>query len=315
MAVNDDKILVEIAAYRDPQLLYTVCSAIVQADNPERVYFAICLQSDNLEQLATLKKLKNCRIKYMKEADARGSCYARYLCQQMIEDEKYIFQIDSHMRFVRHWDTKMIQMLHATKDKKASISFYPPACTKEMMKLPLDDKEFDKPGTGGQMYTYGFNDGDSHFIGNNCISQSYDKKLILRRNPFISAGNFFSYADIHREVIHDPNMYFYGDELPMALRYFTHGWNNYGSNISYVYHEYNREDRKWPQRPPKYDSEDARFNELLNLDHKNVDMGQFGLGKERTIKDFEEFVGLDFSKRKVYMSAELGIFDNPLLKK
>ena len=35
------KILVEIASYKDPELLNTINSALVQADNPNRVYFSI----------------------------------------------------------------------------------------------------------------------------------------------------------------------------------------------------------------------------------------------------------------------------------
>ena len=316
MAKKNDKILIEIAAYRDPELLNTVNSAIIQADNPDRVYFAICLQSDDLDVLEKLKKIKNCRIKYLKEADARGSCYARYLCQQLIEDEEYIYQVDSHMRFVKHWDTKMIEELLSLNDKKACISFYPPDCLKDMMSLPLDDKIFDNPCEGGSMYTMGFNSNGSHFLACNCNPGIVDlkEKPVLKKDPFISAGNFFAFADIHREVLHDPNMYFYGDELAMALRYYTHGWNNYYSSHSYIYHKYNRPDVKWPQRPEKYASEDVRFDELLNLDGKNFDMGEFSLGKERTIEDFEKFAGINFKRRTVTMAAETGVFDDPKLK-
>ena len=67
---------------------------MIQADNPDRIYFAICYQSDNLEDYEELKKIKNCRIKYMKASEAKGSCFARNLCKQMIEDEKFVFQID-----------------------------------------------------------------------------------------------------------------------------------------------------------------------------------------------------------------------------
>ena len=144
---NNDKILILIAAYCDDELLNTVKSALTQADNPDRIYFSICYQSDNLEDYEELKKIKNCRIKYLKASEAKGSCYARYLCKQMIEDEKYVFQIDAHMRFVKHYDTKLIEQLLSLNDPNASISFYPPKCTEEMMKKPVDDKIFDVPAS------------------------------------------------------------------------------------------------------------------------------------------------------------------------
>ena len=316
MSKESDKILVEIAAYRDPELLNTVKSAITQADNPKRVFFAICLQSDDIDVLKELKQMNNCRVTYMREKDARGSCYARYLCQKLIEDEKYIYQIDSHMRFVKHWDTKMIEQLESLNDPKASISFYPPHCTKEMMELPFDDEKFDNPCEGGIMCSNGFNKDGSHFMKCNCNAAKLelDKEPALTKNPFISAGNFFAYADIHREVIHDPNMYFYGDELPMAIKYYTHGWNNYNSTICYVYHQYERPDIKWAQKPANYKNEDVRFDELLNLDGQNKDMEQYGLGTVRTLKDFEEFSGLNFRNRTVSMATEQGVYDDQEMK-
>ena len=315
--MENDKIIVEIASYRDPELLNTINSAIIQADNPKRITFAVCLQSNDTDVLKVLKQMNNVRVKYMKEEDARGSCYARYLCQQLIEDEKYIYQVDSHMRFIKHWDTRMIEQLLSLNDPKASISFYPPHCKDDMLALPLDDETFDKPCAGGKMHTYGFTPDEKHFLKSGCNPTLYDleKEPILKKNPFISAGNFFSFADIHREILHDYNMYFYGDELPMAIRYFTNGWNNYCSTHCYVYHRYEKPDLKWPERPAKYKSEDVRFEELLNLDGKNKDMEGFGLGNVRTLKEFEEFAGIYFKDRIVTIAAETGIFDNPELKK
>ena len=314
---NKDKILIEIASYRDPELLNTINSAMIQADNKDRIYFAICLQSNDKEVLKKLKQMNNVRLSYMKEEDARGSCYARYLCQKLIEDEKYIYQIDSHMRFTKHWDTLMIKELESLNDPKTSISFYPPHCTEEMLKLPLDDPKFDNPAPGGTMHAYYFSKDEKHFIrcGCNTNRDSLDKEPVLKKNPLISAGNFFSYASIHKEVMHDPNMYFYGDEMPMAIRYYTYGWNNYCSTHSYIYHQYEKKDQKWPERPAKYKSEDKRFEELLNLDGKNFDMQEFGLGKVRTLKDFEEYSGINFKERTISMATEIGDFENQELKK
>lgn len=313
MENNEEKIIVEIAAYRDPELLNTVKSALIQADNPDRISFAICYQSDDLTNYNELTKIKNCKIKYLKESEAKGSCYARYLCQQMIEDEKYIYQIDSHMRFVKHWDNKLIEELLSLNDEKACISFYPPNCTEEMMKMPLDDKTFDNPGSGGIMYTNGFRENESRFLACQSYLISDKQQEILTKNPFISAGNFFSFAKIHKEILHDPEMYFYGDEMPMAIRYYTHGWNNYCGGKSYIYHNYHRKGQSFPKNS-NIDGEQKRFERLLNINNENYDMGEFGLGKERSVKDFEKFAGIDFKNRIVYMSAENGNFEDENLK-
>ncbi len=309
-----DKILVEIAAYCDPELLNTVHSAIIQADDPKRVNFVVCYQSDNMDDLNELKKIKNCKIIHMSEKDSKGCCYARYLCQKEIKDEKYIYSIDSHMRFVKHWDTKMIELLESIGDKKAILSYYPPSCTEEMMSLPLDDPMFDKPAYGGFMYANGFSEPKSYFLELRANLMYDDKKLAFKRNAFISGGNFFSYSEAHKEVLNDKNMFFLGDELAMAVRFFTYGWNVYNPPEGYIYHKYERKDRKFPTVTNSHLNECERLRSLLDIGDNKVDLGEFGLGKVRTLKEFEEFSGVDFKNRIIHMSSETGEYDNPSQK-
>lgn len=311
---KEDTILIEIAAYCDPELLNTINSALIQADNPGRVHFSICYQSDNLEDLEKLKKIKNCKYIHLKENEARGSVYARYLCQSLIEDEKYVYQIDSHMRFVKHWDTKLIEQLLSLNDKKAILSVYPPYCTEEMMHLPLDDKTYDNPVEGGIMYTNGFRDTATYFLNCNSLPINDDDPRAYKRNVFIAAGNFFTFSEAHKEVIHDKEMYFYGDELPMSIRLFTYGWNVYNPGKSYIYHQYERKNQKFPSVTNAMLIESNRLASLLNLGDKKEELGKFGLGKERTLKEYEEFAGLNFKDKKVYMTAETGEFENKELK-
>ena len=42
---------------------------------------------------------------------AKNAYYARYRLQQCFQSETFQLQIDSHMRLVPQWDTKMIEML------------------------------------------------------------------------------------------------------------------------------------------------------------------------------------------------------------
>lgn len=194
--MDKEKILIEIASYCDKELLNTVNSAIIQAEYPDRIHFAICYQGDDLEDYYELKKIDNCKIIHLKQSEARGSVYARYLCQSLIGDEKYIYQVDSHMRFVKHWDTKIINQLLSLNDKKAILSGYPPAITPEMLTAPLDDKIFDNPGYGTVMYAKDFRTDvdDSYFIS--CASKliTKDNPLAYKKNAFIASGNFFTFS-------------------------------------------------------------------------------------------------------------------------
>ena len=84
------EILIEIPAYDDPELLNTVNAARLNAANPDRIHFAVCLQDDDPEKLKALQAVPNCRIKHYAKADAPGTCAARYECQKLLEDEDYV---------------------------------------------------------------------------------------------------------------------------------------------------------------------------------------------------------------------------------
>ena len=310
MKNKNGKILVEIASYRDPELLNTVRSAIIQADYPERIYFSICYQDDDKSDYEKLKQIDNCKLIYLKDSESRGSCYARYLCQKLIDDEEYIYQVDSHMRFVKHWDTKMIEQLLSLNDSKAVISYYPPSCTEEMMKLPLDDETFDEPASGGIMVADKFRNYDTPFVQIKCEVMEKDNPKANSKSAFISAGNFFSFSEVHKEVLHDPNMYFYGDEMFMDINLFTHGWNIYNSGVSYVYHKYNRKEQKFSKVDNAMDIENNRFIKLLKSNNDSSILKEFNLGTERTIEEFEKFSGIDFKKRIIYLNAETGELEN-----
>ena len=285
---NDEKIVICIASYVEKELLNTVKSALIQADNPDRIFFSICYQSDDLKDYYELKKIKNCKIKHLTTSESKGTCYARKICTEMIEDEKYVYQIDAHMRFVKHYDSKLIEQLLSLNDPKASISFYPDDCTEEMMKLPLDHKVFNKPNRGCIIKIKEFLDDSFPFLHiSSEIVEKNDERF--RKNPFISAGNYFSFCNIYKKILHDPEMFYYGDELPMAIRYFTHGVNNYLGKEGYIYHEYVDENRGLPNVENGFLNEQIRFSQLLNLNQSNnakYELGEFGLGTERSLEEF-----------------------------
>ena len=313
MSSKTDKILVEIAAYCDPELLNTVKSAMIQADNPNRIFFAICYQDDNVDIYNELLQMANCKLTYLTESQARGSVFARYLCQKMIEDEKYIFQIDSHMRFVKHWDTKLIEELESLNDKKGILSVYPPFCNEQMMALPLDDPTYDKPAQGGMMYTDGFRDPETYFVQCNSLPLEKNDPRAYKKNAFLAAGNMFTYAEAHKVVIHDPDMYFYGDEMPMSIRLFTHGWNVYNPGVCYVYHQYERKNQKFPAVTNAMLDENKKLMKLLSI-NTDEKLEKYGLGTERSLKEYEDQFGIDFNEKLVYMNAELGEYDNEKYK-
>lgn len=310
MNQNEEKIFLAISSYCDPELLNTINSALIQAEYKDRIHLGICYQSDDIDELNKLKQLKNCEVIHIAKKDARGSVYARYLCQKLIKDEEYVLQIDSHMRFVKYWDTKIINQLNSLNDKKAIITVYPPSCNNELIKLALDDKKFDEPALGAYMCADKFKDENSYLLDMRSELINKDDKKAYKKNPFLSGNYFFTYGKAYKEVFFDPKMFFYGDELPMAIRFYTHGWNMYSPGECYAYHRYGRDSRSFPMAPEGI-NENERFKDLLNINGENKDLGIFGFGKVRTLKEYEDFSGVHFKDRIIYMNAETGEIDNP----
>lgn len=314
-----DTILLEIASYCDPQLIKTVKSARLQADHPERIHFAICHQDDSWKDYFDLKNIPNCKIKHLSTDESKGSCYARYLCQQMLEDETFVMHTDSHMRFVKHWDTLIIKQWKSFKDPMAIISVYPPDCNKnEMMNYPLDHEAFNNPCDGAVMYACNFrsaNTRDIKFCSRH-INKNANMEFAYKRSPFMAAGYFFAPAQADRDVLIDPNMYFYGDEMGVSVRLFTHGYNFITPPECYAYHEYIRKNRKFPSNKRTSASNISESKRLLALynclpENETIDLGEFCLGTKRTLAEYEAFSEIDFKNRIIHTSAEKSVFDDP----
>lgn len=297
-------ILVEIAAYCDKQLLPTVESALKQADHPENLHFAICYQDDDKSDYEKLKKMDNMSIVYMTKAEAQGLCYARNVCQKMLRDEEFVLHIDSHMRFVKHWDTEMIKELRSYNDKKALISVYPPALTDEMLACPVDDPVFDKPAKGYVMQVDKFreNSNDVKFKSRAFRTEDANPK----KNILIAGGYLFAFAQYDEEVKNDPNMFFYQDELSISLRGYTYGYTVYNPRLLYIYHYYHRVGREMPKAGPRATEERIRVEKLFSGDNNGLD--EYGLGHVRTLRDFEKRSGLQYNKHKIYKFAQSGYF-------
>ena len=106
-------IFVQIAAYRDPQLVPTLQDMLSNAKYPENLTICICNQyhpedTFHLDDYRTNKQFIIVDVLYN---ETKGACWARNQVQQKYDGQDYTLQIDSHMRFVKDWDMQMIEML------------------------------------------------------------------------------------------------------------------------------------------------------------------------------------------------------------
>ena len=109
MIDNNDLIFVQIASYRDPELVPTIKDMIAKAKYPEKLRFGICWQKDETENLDEFINNPNFRIEEYHYSESQGLGWARNITNRLYRGEKYTLQIDSHHRFVQDWDVMVLE--------------------------------------------------------------------------------------------------------------------------------------------------------------------------------------------------------------
>jgi hypothetical protein len=123
---------------------------------------------------------------------------------------------------------------------------------------------------------------------------------------FYSAHFAFSVGAFAKEVMHDPDYYFHGEEINVAVRAFTHGYDLYHPHKVVCWHEYTRkgrakqwdDDKGWGKRN---EISHLRNRKLFEMDgeKRDIDFGKYGFGSVRSLNDYERYAGISFKKRAI----------------
>jgi glycosyltransferase involved in cell wall biosynthesis len=302
--LSDNTIFIQIASYRDPQLLPTLQDCIKHAKYPENLRFGICWQHcaedtwDKLDEYADDSRFKIIDVNYQ---DSKGVCWARNAVQQLYDGEKYTLQLDSHHRFVQNWDEILIEMLSGLQKKghpKPLITSY----------IPSFDPDNDPAARVQVPWKMNFDrfipEGAVFFLPASFDSwDNPDEPLPAR---FYSAHFAFSVGAFASEVQHDPDYYFHGEEISIAARAFTHGYDIFHPHKIVCWHEYTRkgrtkqwdDDKEWGKRNEKSHLKNRKLFEM-DGEKRDIDFGKYGFGTVRTLRDYEKYSGLSFSKRAI----------------
>ena len=314
------RIFIQIASYRDPELAPTIESLIKNADFPERLSFGICWQhspSDYFE-IANQKSFRpGFRVVDVPFEEARGVCWARSQISDLYDGEEFTLQIDSHMRFDRHWDSNLINLYHDTQEdwecEKPILTTYPPEYT------PGNDNDGRMSHAPMKIVFNGFTEEGLYTSNPEVISDWHLLRKPIRAR-FYAAGFSFTTGQFCEEVPHDPDLYFFGEELNIAARAFTRGYDLFHPHFSVCRHYYTREGmpRQWDDQPKDWSDLDTKSKDKMRrlLGYKRppeVIEGVFGLGSVRTLHEFQDYIGLEFGPiPKVHQSLLLG--SDPVLR-
>ncbi|MFT4066122.1 GlcNAc-transferase family protein [Paraburkholderia sp.] len=328
---SPDSIFVQIASYRDSQLIPTLLDLINKAKRPDWLRVAVCWQHAPDETLGEFWRQGFGKWRMEEAGDwtvqhldyrgtkielidvphmmTQGACWARNTLQQRYGGERYTLQLDSHHRFVEGWDRLVIDTLESLRGKspKPLLTAYLPS--------------FD-PANDANLH------GSPQLLGFDCFGA--EGVVMFRGKNFPAAdapvrarfySGHFAFADGHfaEAVQHDPDYFFLGEEISIAVRAFTHGYDLYHPHCLIAWHEYTREhrvrmwddhtdqakqrgeiDEHWGERSARAY---RRNRALLGVDGETYaqhDFGKYGLGTERTVAEYETYAGISFACRGVH---------------
>ena len=298
------KIFVQIAAYRDPQLIPTIKNMLENAKRPKNLRIGIARQfspEDGFDDLKEFEKDKRFRILNIPYQEAEGVCWARNLVQQLYQGEEYTLQIDSHMRFAPNWDDEMIKMIKQLQKKghkKPLLTGY----------VSSFDPDNDPAGRVQEPWRMAFDrfipEGAVFFLPETIPGWQDLKEPVPGR--FYSAHYCFTLGQFSKEVQHNPEYYFHGEEISIAARAYTWGYDLFHPQKVLIWHEYTRkgrtkqwdDDKKWVDRNNKSHLLNRKLFGMDDLEQEGHD-GPYGFGTERTLRDYEKYSGLLFEKRAV----------------
>lgn len=289
-----DKIFVAIASYRDRECQWTVKDLFEAARFPERIGVGICWQFDAKLDRECFEvpypRPEQVRVVEVGLKETRGACWAKSVALSLLRDETYVLLIDSHMRFAPDWDVEMIGMLDGIDNPRAFLSTYPAGYE------PPNQRRFSTPRLAPVKFFDRVMSQDSVLLDMPRPMPSY----------LVAGGYLFGRRAMFEEVPYDPHIYFIGEEITHAARYYTHGWDGFTPHKCLIHHHYSRESaaRHWQDEKDHWGvlnkASYRRVRHLLGIERTDdhaalAEIGRYGLGNARSLAQFQAVIGVNFN--------------------
>lgn len=298
-------IFVAIASYRDADCKNTVDDLFAKAKHPGRISVGICWQfipgTDEHFFAHSSPHLSQVRVTHVNVAESKGAGWAHRQAQQLWQDEAFVLHIESSTRFEPGWDEALITMWKACDDNNAVLTTLPPQFT------PPD--QFKRHWIFG-ITPEGFTqDGILHTIA----APAYEVGLPYPNAPiagmFASSRLLFGPARMIKDVPYDPYIDSVGEDVVLAVRLWTHGYNLFYPHQLVAFH-YADDRRLQDYRADHSDWQIRRSLSLSRIRHvlqiepseetdATKELGLYGLGTTRTLEAYQQVSGVQFAKKKI----------------
>ena len=295
-------VFIQIPSYHDYELGRTIRDAMYKSSGQNDINFGVHLSYYKNNDI-NIPNLNNIKIEVSEAPENLGQGTSRYIANELYDGEDYYLQIDSHTRFEEGWDESLIENYQFYKNIGLNpvISCYPGAYEYNENGLSmLNDKT-------NVSYTdfiedLSFMDGD-HIPHQRAVANPTNN--IFTRS--VSGGSIFSDGGI-AAIMPNKDMYFWAEEILTAVRLYTHGYDLLLPKRQNIYHLY-YDEAKGKNNQRRQVGEDfpnlirdidikSKYELARIIDNKVV--GEFALGSARTLEEYEQFAGIDFTLKKVH---------------
>lgn len=297
-------IFISIAAYRDPELVPTIEHCLARARWPDRLRFGICWQHGPDEAPPPALDQGRMRVIAVPWEASQGACWARAQCMSLYDGEDWFLQLDSHHRFAQDWDAILIDQAERSGAALPLLTAYAPAYD-PAVPVPAGEQptvmRFDRfTPEGIVLCQFG------------PVAEKPDGAPIRAR--FLSAHLLFAPGRFVADVPYDPDLYFIGEEISLAIRAFTHGYDLFHPGQHVAWHEYTRKHRSkhWDDHRAErgvatpWHARDAASLDKVRRFLAAPEVGQFGCGTARSFADYEAYSGISFRRRHASRAARRG---------
>eukprot|EP01059_Diplonema_ambulator_P013319 TRINITY_DN23850_c0_g1_i1.p1 TRINITY_DN23850_c0_g1~~TRINITY_DN23850_c0_g1_i1.p1 ORF type:complete len:492 (+),score=46.05 TRINITY_DN23850_c0_g1_i1:46-1476(+) len=310
---------VSISSYRDDLCGRTLFELFNFAKNPKNVKVGVVEQflegdtrcvEEYCKMMKEEKNLEECPytdrvdILALEAGEAQGPMHARSFGGKLIGDEEFCLQIDSHIRAVQDWDSKLIEEWESAENEYAVLSTY-------VQKI----EDMTSRDTGSNINNWrevpmmcSTVSGMYGMVRNNQATAARGLTRPLR-SCYWGAGLSFAKCHMEKTVKHDPHSrgVFDGEEFTRAIRMWTNGYDMYVPSRGIIFHDYTKAQKspkKWHSNAQHSSHEKAdpaiaykRLKGLLGLEGGVVeDMGEYGFGSKRTKQQYEQLCAMDLSR-------------------
>lgn len=291
-------IFIQITSYHDHELYRTVNNAIDRSSGETYIRFGINCVYDNTNDL-NLSFNSNVAMNISKAPNDLGMGKGRSIAHSFYNGEDYYFQVDSHSRFDYNWDLFLIDEIKRYKAdgfSKPLITNYPKPFWYEGTEEKIRGHE--------EVVTQFYWKDPLRFSEHRTPMQgTYLNPFNNVRSISVSGGSIFTEGSFL-----EPNKLIFGDgeEIFIAARAFTSGYDLLVPSKTFMYHLYYGLEglNKRKIVPEDFPEETVYLEAISKKEIRETlwgsgSIGKYRLGIVRSLKEYGEYAGLDFTTGEV----------------